>query len=134
MAASFDISRGEVYLNQSVILRAGLTAQELAQTGLAFTRELDMQTGWCFRTASAQTQSGQAIQLSLGFEHDHLNRLSFGFVSDSDLGGARSTKPMSIFWCTNWVLLTARTTASQFIALRGETLRQNKTRVAGAAM
>ncbi|SMC28475.1 hypothetical protein SAMN02745857_03277 [Andreprevotia lacus DSM 23236] len=87
MTPFFDIARGEIHLKQGLSLRAGLTSQQLAQAGLAFIREFDMQTGWCFKTASAHTQSGQAIQLSLGFEHDHLKRLSFGFVNDPSLDG-----------------------------------------------
>jgi hypothetical protein len=78
----FDTSVGEIHVNNQVTFRAGSTPQELRTLGLMFDREIDMKTGWVFRTIGSQSLANHVVQFSLGFEAEALKRMSFSFAEN----------------------------------------------------
>lgn len=82
MSGLFDITNGAVSLDSKLTFLTGMTLQDVELQGVKFVREIDMKTGWVFRTAGPYAISGQDAYLSLGFENDKLQRIAFSFASE----------------------------------------------------
>jgi hypothetical protein len=80
----FDTNSGAINVLPKLTFRAGMTLRDVEQKGVEFVREIDMKTGWVFRTTGPYDISGHATHLSLGFENDLLKRVGFSFASKSD--------------------------------------------------
>jgi hypothetical protein len=80
MPKLFDTKNGEIYIGDRMVLRKNLTMQELMVAGLAFSREIDMKTGWVFRATGPHFLSGRLANLSLGFLGGSLKNVSFAFA------------------------------------------------------
>ncbi len=81
MSYIFDTNSGAINVLPKLTFRAGMTLRDVEQKGVVFTREIDMKTGWVFRTTGPYDVSSHATHLSLGFENDRLKRVGFSFAS-----------------------------------------------------
>lgn len=82
MSELFDVTNGDVHIGNQIVLRSGITPQELASAGLIFGREFDMKTGWVHRIVGPQTLAGHVIQLSLRFQNNSLKNVSLGVAGN----------------------------------------------------
>jgi len=80
----FDTNSGAINILPELIFCAGMTLRDVEQKGVVFTREIDMKTGWVFRTTGPYEVSNHVIHLSLGFESNRLKRVGFSFASKPD--------------------------------------------------
>lgn len=99
MSYIFDTTSGAISLLPGLAFRAGMTLRDVEQKGVVFVREIDMKTGWVFRTTGSYNVSDHVIHLSLGFESDKLKRVSFSFVSkpDEDIRSVRQEHDRFLF-------------------------------------
>jgi hypothetical protein len=80
MSKVIDVFSGAIHLNEKVSFHANMTPQELTAFGLVFDREIDMNTGWVFRTIKHRLVE-RAVQFSLGFKDNALKRASFSLIN-----------------------------------------------------
>jgi hypothetical protein len=80
MSKLLDTNNGNFYVGEHFVLHANLLFQKLVATGMVFSHEFNMKTGWVFRTTGPHLVCGQEANLSLGFINDELRRINFSFV------------------------------------------------------
>ena len=84
MSYMLDTSNGAINVLPELTFYAGMTLRDVEQKGVVFIQEIDMKTGWIFRTTAPYEVSGHVIHFSLGFESESLKRVGFSFASKPD--------------------------------------------------
>ncbi len=77
----FDVVGGSVAIGGKV-LRGNMSLSDTVALGFAFEREIDMKTGWVFRTASRDTFGLHTVAPALGFQSNRLQRVSVAFLDE----------------------------------------------------
>ena|SRR5882757_9910092 len=85
MIKFLDTLSGELHVTERITLRGGLTDRRIVSAGLPFVREIDMRTGWVFRTTGPHILQNHTVQFSLGFHGDALRRVTFAFTEERNL-------------------------------------------------
>ncbi len=81
MSRIFDTSNGSLALPSGAILRSRMSLSEVTSLAISFVRSTPDRTGFVWRSIEPFTVDTKRIYFALGFDHDRLTKIEFGFTS-----------------------------------------------------
>jgi len=116
---TFDVVHGSVKFG-SKMLAGNMSFSDALAQGFIFEREIDMKTGWIFRTASEDGLDGHIVTPALGFQSDKLKKVSVTFFDEDgsvsehhreflmrELGAPTKVSPTQTLYAYSWGRIAA---------------------------
>lgn len=78
----FDISTGKITFTNDMVLQLDMTHDQCVGKGFVIRNEIDVRTGWVYKSTETVRSLGESIMLSLGFYLKQLKTVSISLVEN----------------------------------------------------